>query len=126
MQISGTPSANDRFSIEANTAGVSDNNNVLALANLQNTGVFDAGGTNLQEAYSEVVADVGSQTRFADINRSAQTVLQQTLNDRRESISGVNLDEEAANLVRFQQAYQAAARAISTAQEIFQTLIGSF
>lgn len=126
VQISGTPSANDRFSIEANTAGVSDNNNVLALANLQNTGVFDAGGTNLQEAYSEVVADVGSQTRFADINRSAQTVLQQTLNDRRESISGVNLDEEAANLVRFQQAYQAAARAISTAQEIFQTLIGSF
>ena len=126
VQIAGTPSPNDTFTIDANTNGVSDNANALALADLQNFGAFDSGGTDFQEAFSEVVADVGSKTRFADSNRSAQEALKQSLVDRRESIAGVNLDEEAADLIRFQQAYQAAARTISSAQEIFQSLIASF
>ncbi|MEM7294787.1 MAG: flagellar basal body rod C-terminal domain-containing protein, partial [Pseudomonadota bacterium] len=126
VRIDGTPQANDSFTLEANTAGVADNANMLALADLQNFGVFDSGNTNFQEAYSEIVADVGSQTRFADINRQTQEALKQSIEDRRNSISGVNLDEEAADLIRFQQAYQAAARTISTAQEIFRSLISSF
>ncbi len=126
VQISGTPVANDTFSVEVNSSGAADNSNVLALASLQTFGAFDSASTNFQEAYGKVVADVGSQTRFADINRNTHEALKQSLIDRRESVSGVNLDEEAADLVRFQQAYQAAARSITTAQEIFQTLIGAF
>ncbi|MEM7209390.1 MAG: flagellar hook-associated protein FlgK [Pseudomonadota bacterium] len=126
VQISGTPQSNDTFTIEENTDGVSDNTNMLSLAALQNLGVFDSGGTSFQELYSEVVADVGSQTRFAEINRDTQAALKSTLEARRESISGVNLDEEAADLIRFQQAYQASARTITTAQEIFQSLINAF
>jgi flagellar hook-associated protein 1 FlgK len=126
VQITGTPVANDTFTIEANSAGVADNTNALSLAQLQDFGVFDSGGTSIQEAYSGVVADVGSQTRTADINRNTHAQLKLTLIDRRESISGVNLDEEAANLIKFQHAYQAAAKSITVAQEIFQTLIRSF
>ena len=126
VQITGTPVANDTFTIEANSAGVADNTNALALAELQKFGAFDSGGSNFQEAFSAVVADVGSQTRSADINRNTHAQLKRTLIDRRESISGVNLDEEAANLIKFQQAYQAAAKSITVAQEIFQTLIRSF
>ena len=126
VQINGTPNANDSFTVESNTSGVADNSNMLAIANLQNVGSFNSGNTSFQEAYSSLVADVGSTTRLVDINRSTQEALRQTLDDRREAISGVNLDEEAADLVRFQQAYQAAARTISTAQQIFQALIGAF
>ena len=126
VQISGTPQPNDSFTVEANTSGVADNANALLLAGLQHAGVFDGGGTNFQEAYSEVVADVGSRTRLADVNRTSQEALKQTLEDRRDSFSAVNLDEEAAALIRFQQAYQAAARTITTAQETFLSLVQSF
>ena len=126
IQIDGTPAPNDTFTVESNAGGVADNTNMLALVNLQNTGAFDGGNTNFQESYSSVVATVGSTTRFTEINLNAQDALKRTLVERRESVSGVNLDEEAADLVRYQQAYQAAARTISTAQELFQTLIAAF
>ena len=69
------------------------------------------------------MADVGTKTRQADINRQAQATLLNQVTQARESASGVNLDEEAASLVRFQQAYQAAARVISTANTLFTTLL---
>ncbi len=125
MQISGSPAAGDRFTVESNAGGSADNRNMLAMAELQNTGVLDGGSSSFQDAYSATVGLVGSQTRSADINRQAQESLVTTLNARRESISGVNLDEEAANLVRFQQAYQAAARVVGVADDLFNSLLNA-
>lgn len=124
LQISGTPVAGDTFTVRANTNGVSDNRNALLLTGLQ-TGLNVANGTASYEgAYGQLLAGVGVSTHAADINREAQqTLLNQSI-AARESVSGVNLDEEAANLVRFQQAYQAAAQVIATADSLFETLLG--
>ena len=71
------------------------------------------------------MADIGSQTHLADVNREAQSVLLNQAIAAHEGVSGVNLDEEAANLVQFQQAYQAATQLIATADLIFQSLIAA-
>jgi flagellar hook-associated protein 1 FlgK len=71
------------------------------------------------------VSSVATSTRQADISRNAQAAVLKQAQDTRESISGVNLDEEAANMVRFQQAYQAAARVIAVADTLFQTLLSA-
>lgn len=124
FQISGNPQAGDTFTIEANTAGVSDNRNALLLAGLQTQQTVN-GSADYQTAYSQFVASVGSETNLADINRNAQQVLLNQSVEARESVSGVNLDEEAANLVKFQQAYQAAAQVITAANNIFQSLLSA-
>lgn len=126
IEISGTPQMGDRFTIEANVNGSSDNRNMLALAELQGRNTLLSGTANFQEVYSAMVADVGSQTRYAEINKEAQTSLYTTLEARRENFAGVNLDEEAADLLRFQQAYEASARVIQTANTIFQSLLNAF
>jgi flagellar hook-associated protein 1 FlgK len=83
------------------------------------------GNASYHEAYSEIVTVVGNHTHQADINQKAQEALRDQARARYESISGVNLDEEAANMLRFQQAYQAAAQVISTADSLFQTLLSA-
>ncbi len=125
VQITGTPQAGDRFTAQSNAGGISDNRNALLLGDLQTTAVLDGGSANYQEAYSSLVSSVGAQTRQAAVNADAQQALFDSVQGRRESVSGVNLDEEAANLVRFQQAYQASARVIATADALFQSLINS-
>ena len=119
LAITGTPQAGDRFTVEANTDGVADNRNALALGGLQNAGVLDNSVSNLQESYSSLVGQVGTQTAQTKVNLGVQEALLDSVVSRRDSVSGVNLDEEAADLIRFQQAYQAAARVIATADELF-------
>jgi flagellar hook-associated protein 1 FlgK len=123
VTIEGNPQAGDTFTIEPNTGGVGDNRNALALAALQTSGTLDGGSASYEEAYGRLVADVGTATRQADINRAAQDALLRQAVESREAVSGVNLDEEAANLMRYQQAYEASAQVIGIADEIFQTLI---
>ncbi len=123
--VSGAVNSGDRFTIENNTSGVSDNRNALQLAALQTSLLLDNGSASYDDIYGRLVADVASQTRQADVSSSAfNSILQQNLEERA-SISGVNLDEEAANMMKFQQAYQAAAQIISTADSLFQTLINT-
>ncbi|MCP4492699.1 MAG: flagellar hook-associated protein FlgK [Gammaproteobacteria bacterium] len=125
VSLNGPPEAGDIFTISSNAGGTGDNRNALNLANLQNTGIFDGGTANYQEDYGTLVGLVGSRVAAANLERDAQqTLLLQTLNNR-DSVTGVNLDEEAADLVRYQQAYEATARIISTAQTIFETLLNS-
>jgi len=123
-QISGAPQAGDTFTIESNVGGVSDNRNALQLISIQSQQTIN-GISDFQSAYSQLVAGVGTQTHQAGISRSAQDVLLAQSIDARESVSGVNLDEEAANLLKFQQAYQAAAQVITTVNTIFQTLLNA-
>ena len=125
VSLDGVPQANDVLSVESNVGGVGDNRNALNLANLQNTKFFDGGRSSYQEDYSTLVGFVGSQTRAAIVERdSQQTLLTQAVN-RRSTRASVNLDEEAADLIRFQQAYEASARIISTVQVMFDTLLNS-
>jgi flagellar hook-associated protein 1 FlgK len=72
-----------------------------------------------------MVSEVGLQTRQVKINRDVQKTMLSIISTQRESVSGVNLDEEAANLLKYQQAYQASARVVSVAKELFQTLINA-
>ncbi|NOQ15609.1 MAG: flagellar hook-associated protein FlgK [Methyloprofundus sp.] len=102
-----------------------DNRNALSLAALASNSSMFGGTASFQEAFGQVVSKVGGLTHAANISASAQESLLYRATEARENISGVNLDEEAANLIKFQQSYQAAAQAISTASTLFDSLIGA-
>ncbi len=125
VNLNGAPAAGDEFSTEYNTGGIGDNRNALLLSATANLKLMANGTASITDSYSALVADVGSDTKQAEMNALAQSrVLDQAVATR-ESISGVNLDEEAANLVRFQQAYQAAAQVITVANAMFDTLLNA-
>ncbi len=125
FSVSGTPASGDSFVISNNTGGTSDNRNALALAGLRTQQLLGNGSATYEATYGQLVADVGTQTHGADISRNAQQALLNRVTEQRESVSGVNLDEEAADLVRFQQAYQAAAQMIAVSDTVFQTLLSA-
>ncbi|MBI1905609.1 MAG: flagellar hook-associated protein FlgK [Rhodocyclales bacterium] len=104
--------------------GVGNNGNALALAALQTTKVMNSGTATFQSAYSQLVSSVGNKAREVQIAEAAQDVQLEQAIAARESVSGVNLDEEAANLIRFQQAYQAAARVMGVAGTLFEEVLG--
>ena len=123
--ISGAVNSGDSFSIAHNSSGVSDNRNALLLAALQTNLTLEGGLSSFEDVFGTLVADVASQTHQSEVSSKAHnSVLQQNLEERA-SVSGVNLDEEAANMMQFQQAYQAAAQVISAADSMFQTLLNS-
>lgn len=129
--ITGTPASNDTFTLDFNQDAALDNRNGLALVNLQqqNSIVDSTAGEptqNYGNAYNRLLEEVGIKTNSAELNRdAAQQVLNQTIS-LRDSISGVNLDEEAADLIRFEQLYSANAQVINTARELFDRLLNSF
>ena len=125
MQLTGAPLAGDEFSAEYNTGGIGDNRNALLLAGLATDKLMYGGSASITDTYNGLVADVGTGTKQAEINSLAQKRILEQTQAPRESISGVNLDEEAANLIRYQQAYQAAAQVISTANSLFDTLLNA-
>ena len=125
VQITGTPAAGDTFTVQSNAGGVGDNSNALALAGIQSQQLLDGATLTLESAYGSLVSQVGSETQQAAINRDAQSLLLEQSEQARFNVSGVNLDEEAANLLRFQQAYAAAAQVIQAADEVFQILLGA-
>jgi flagellar hook-associated protein 1 FlgK len=102
-----------------------DNSVALGLAGLEKKSVLFNGKTTFNDAYGQLVSKVGTLTHSAKISRSAQEVLLNQAKQSRENLAGVNLDEEAANLIKFQNSYQAAAQAISVAHSLFDTLIGA-
>lgn len=103
--------------------GSSDNGNAQALAALASRGLFGGGQVSIEGFHTRMVANTGLKAQQAGMQRDAQAAIQQQTLAERESVSGVNLDEEAADLIRFQQAYQAAARVIQVADSVFQTLL---
>ena len=100
-----------------------DNTNALALAALMDTNITALDSETFADFYQRLVGQVGAQSKNAlDVFDFSEGFLYE-LNNRRDAISGVNMDEEAANLIRYQRAYQAAARLIQTADEIFKVLL---
>lgn len=124
VQLSGRAKAGDTFVIEFNKDAVGNNVNALELGELQRRATLDNGSSNYNEVYSQLVSRIGSKTHELDVNREAQHILYEQAKAQREAVSGVNLDEEAADLVRYQQAYEANAQVIGAANEMFDTLIG--
>jgi flagellar hook-associated protein 1 FlgK len=126
LRLSGNPKAGDSFRVEFNTDGIGDNANAVKLAALQDVPVLANGTTDYAEAYAQLISRVGSKTNELDVNGKAQQLLLSQAVERRESISGVNLDEEAANLVKYQNLYQANAQVMSVANKLIETLINAF
>ena len=102
-----------------------DNSNALLLAGLQTSLTMENGNTSFQGAYGQLIGKLGTQTRSAEISATAQAALRAQAQESRDNQSGVNLDEEAADLIRFQQAYQAIAQVITVAETTFQTLLSA-
>ncbi len=123
VQVSGAPAIGDTFTISPNTNGVADNRNALLLAGLQTKNTVE-GTANYQSSYSQLVSSVGNRAREIQVQSDAQEVLVQQATTAQQSLSGVNLDEEAANLIRFQQAYQASGKVLSVAATLFDTILG--
>lgn len=123
VQISGSPAAGDVFTIGPNTGGVGDNRNVLSLAALQSKAMLVGGNASLQSAYAQLVSEVGNQAQEANVTGAAQNSLLASVEEARQSASAVNLDEEAANLMRYQQAYQASGKIIAMAGQLFDTIL---
>lgn len=125
LTLNGVPQAGDRFDIRTNVAGSSDNGNARVFALLDDAKILDAGTTSINNALQGMTTAVGTSARSSGQALDAQTTIDTRLQGERDSVSGVNLDEEAANMLRFQQAYQAASQMIGVADTIFQSLLSS-
>lgn len=120
--ISGNPAHGDSFTVGPNSAATGDNRNALALGKLQLTNTLGEGTTTFQSSYSSMVSLIGNKAREVDVTLTAQENLVKQGNDAIQSVSGVNLDEEAANLMRFQQAYQASAKMLEMSGQLFDLI----
>ena len=129
FSLSGSPRPNDTFTLDMNDAstggsiGVSDSGNIVLLGKLQTQNTADGGTTTYQGVYAQMVSDIGNKAREIEVTKEAQQALVDQASAARDAESGVNLDEEAANLLKFQQLYQASARSISVGQKLFDELL---
>lgn len=124
VQINGAPAAGDQFVIQSNAGGAGDNRNALRLVDALGNSVFN-GNVSLQEAAASLVSGVGARTAETSSQRDAQSLVLEQTRERLESVRGVNLDEEAADMLRFQQLYQAAAQTMAVADSLFTTLLAA-
>ena len=127
-KISGNPAAGDSFTIEANAGGVADNRNAALLGALQTRTTMIGSGTSgptasYQSAYTQIVSAIGSKANEVDAIGTAQQGLADHATQALQSLSGVNLDEEAANLLRYQQAYQASAKVLQIASKVLDEIL---
>lgn len=133
LKIEGQMAGNEVFTlrhsdntlIDTKKFGPGDNTNALAMLAYQNVKTLDGGTNTFSESYAEMVTFVGVQTQSRKISADSFSVLLADAEQRQAAVSGVNLDEEAANLIRYQQSYSAAARIISVARDTFDTLLQS-
>lgn len=121
--LGGAPADTDTFTVSPNTGGVGDNRNALLLGALQTSKVMNGGTTTYQGAFSQLVSQIGNKTRELEVTGNAAGQLLSAATLSLQSESGVNLDEEATNLLRYQQAYQAAGKVMQIASEMFDVLL---
>jgi flagellar hook-associated protein 1 FlgK len=124
VQLSGAPAAGDQFTIQSNVGGTGDNRNIQTMIDRFRASIFD-GEISLQDAAAGLITTVGSRTAEVTNQRDVQQLVLNQNKDRLEAVRGVNLDEEAADMLKFEQLYQAAARVMSVADSLFQTLLNS-
>lgn len=129
MTVSGSPASGDSFNVAMTGASSTDNRNAQALLGLQSKATIGATatspGVSFTEAYGGLVTTVGSLTKQGQLDATATDTIVTGARNARDSLSGVDLDEEAGNLTKYQQYYTASSQIIKTAQEIFSTLINA-
>ena len=123
FSIAGAAADGDSFTVGRNGKGVGDSRNAVLLGSLQSQNTLDGNTTSYLGAFSHMVSMVGNKTREMQVTSAAAATLSAQTVQAQQSESGVNLDEEAANLMRYQQAYQAAGKVMQTASDLFQTLL---
>jgi flagellar hook-associated protein 1 FlgK len=123
VQLNGSPANGDSFSIGPNTNGAGDNRNALLMAAQQTANTLGNGTASYQGAYAQLVSQVGNKTREVEVTGKAESKFLAQAVAAQQAESGVNLDEEAANLMRYQQAYQAAGKVMQTAGQLFELLL---
>ena len=123
VRVSGTPQAGDTFTVTPNSGGTADGRNAARLAGLQTARTLGGGTATYQDTYGQLVSSTGNKAREIQVSVAAQENIATQVRQTQQSLSGVNLDEEAANLLRYQQAYQASAKLIQAATTVFDTLI---
>ena len=123
ISFTGTPAEGDTFTVGPNVSGVGDNRNARLLGALQTKNILDGGTATYQSAYAELVSYVGNKTREVQVNGTASEALLAQAREAQQDVSGVNLDEEAANLLKYQQAYQASGKVMQIASTLFDTLL---
>ena len=122
-KISGTPAAGDTFTVQSNAGGTGDNTNALAFVNQQSQGYLSNGTESVSGAVSALISGAGAQAQQVNTAQTAQTAVNTQAQTNVQSVTGVNLDEEAAKLMQWQQSYQAAAQALSVANGLFSNLL---
>ncbi|MFM7342686.1 MAG: flagellar basal body rod C-terminal domain-containing protein, partial [Betaproteobacteria bacterium] len=122
ISFSNLPKVGDRFVLDGNKDGFGNNDNIKAIAALESVKLV-AGTKTISSGYIDHVNEMGNIARQAAIAKEALTVVRDQAAETRDKVSGVNLDEEAANLIRFQQAYQASAKVMQMAQQLFDTVV---
>jgi flagellar hook-associated protein 1 FlgK len=123
LRLTGSPAAGDTFSVVDNGSGRGDNRNAILLSDVLRTPLLESGTASLADAATRLMSGVGATTQQAQRNAEVQRISHEEAVKQRQGVSGVNLDEEAANLLRYQQAYQASAQVIRAANEVFNMLI---
>lgn len=126
--LSGVPANGDEFTVApSSSTGPSDNRNGLLLASLETKGNVQALGSTTKNSYNaafaQMVSGVGNKTRELKVTSAAEAKVLEQATTAMQSESGVNLDEEAANLLRYQQAYQAAGKMMQIASQLFDVLL---
>jgi flagellar hook-associated protein 1 FlgK len=122
LTMSGVPQDGDSYTVAKNS-GVGDVRNVGLMADLQGQNIFSNGNATIQTAYAGLVSLVGNKAREVQINGEAGDALLSQVKNSAQDVSGVNLDEEATNLLRYQQAYQASGKIMQIASTVFDTLL---
>ncbi len=124
ITLTGTPAANDTFTVSPNsTANTGDNSNVLAMISGLSSKALTGGTASVSDVATNLVSHVGVLTQQAQNNASAQQAVNQEATTARSNATGVNLDQQAADMLRYQQAYQAMAQVISMSNQMFTSLI---
>ena len=121
--LTGTPVNNDKFTVSPNTNATGDNRNILLMSAMQTQNLMANGTASFQGVYGQLVGDVGAKTSELSVTSLAQTNMAAQTVAAQQAVSGVNLDEEAANLMRYQKAYQAAAKAMQIANTLFDSVL---
>jgi flagellar hook-associated protein 1 FlgK len=121
LTLQGAPKVGDTITVNANLYPTLSAGNATAMMGLRDVAMFD--GAALTDGYAGMISQIGIRTQSADYAAQVSATIATNVERDRAGVSGVNLDEEAANLLQYQQAYQASAKMIQIAQNIFDTLI---
>jgi flagellar hook-associated protein 1 FlgK len=123
LSFKGQPIDGDSFSVARNTGTAGDNRNMVLMGDLQAKPVLNNGTATYQGAFAQLVGSVGNKAHEVQVNGAASEAMLAGASTEQQNVSGVNLDEEAANLLKYQQAYQAAGKVMQIASTLFDTLL---